>query len=46
MQVLSEHETIDVLFTDVIMPGEICGLQLAVKARKTRPELKVFLTTL
>jgi DNA-binding NtrC family response regulator len=45
MQVLGGNERIDVLFTDVIMPGEMRGPQLAVEAQKIRPELKVILTT-
>jgi len=45
MQVLAGDDRIDVLFTDVIMPGKIRGPQLAVEAHKMRPGLKVILTT-
>jgi two-component system NtrC family sensor kinase len=38
-------ERIDVLFSDVVMPGGMNGLQLAVEARRLRPELKVLLTS-
>jgi signal transduction histidine kinase len=36
---------IDVLFSDVIMPGGMNGAQLAVEARRIRPALKVLLTS-
>lgn len=45
MQALGGDERIDVLFTDVIMPGKMRGPQLAVEAQKIRPGLKVILTT-
>ena len=35
----------DVVFTDVVMPGEINGLQLAKRLRETRPDLPVILTS-
>jgi CheY-like chemotaxis protein len=35
----------DLLFTDVIMPGGINGLQLAEQARTLRPDLPVLVTT-
>ena len=42
---LSSGERIDVLFSDVVMPGEMNGAQLALEARRLRPELKVLLTS-
>ena len=36
---------IDILFSDVVMPGGMNGAQLAVEARRLRPELKVLLTS-
>jgi len=36
---------IDLLFTDVIMPGGMNGRQLATEALKRRPELKVLYTS-
>jgi signal transduction histidine kinase/CheY-like chemotaxis protein len=36
---------IDILFSDVVMPGGMNGAQLAVEARQLRPELKVLLTS-
>lgn len=38
-------ERIDILFSDVMMPGGMNGAQLAVEARRLRPELKVLLTS-
>jgi CheY-like chemotaxis protein len=35
----------DILFSDVVMPGGMNGAQLAVEARRLRPELKVLLTS-
>ena len=42
---LSGPERIDILFSDVMMPGGMNGAQLAVEARRLRPELKVLLTS-
>ena len=36
---------IDLLFTDVVLPGGMNGRQLADEARRRRPELKVLFTT-
>ena len=36
---------IDILFSDVVMPGGMNGAQLAVEARRLRPTLKVLLTS-
>jgi DNA-binding LytR/AlgR family response regulator len=33
-------ERIDILFSDVVMPGGMNGAQLAVEARRLRPELQ------
>jgi CheY-like chemotaxis protein len=38
-------ERIDIMFSDVVMPGGMNGAQLAIEARKLRPELKVLLTS-
>jgi signal transduction histidine kinase len=45
MTVLREGANIDVLFSDVVMPGGMNGAQLAVESRRLRPELKVLLTS-
>jgi CheY-like chemotaxis protein len=36
---------IDVLFSDILMPGGMNGCQLAVEAKRIRPGIKVLLTT-
>jgi CheY-like chemotaxis protein len=42
---LHGSERIDIMFSDVVMPGGMNGAQLAVEARTLRPELKVLLTS-
>ncbi len=44
LQVLEREPDIDILFTDVGLPG-MTGRELADKAREMRPELKVLFTT-
>jgi signal transduction histidine kinase len=43
--ILEKEEPIDLLFTDVIMPGGMNGRQLATAALARRPSLKVLFTT-
>jgi PAS domain S-box-containing protein len=38
-------ERVDLLFTDVVLPGGMTGAVLADRARKLRPDLKVLFTT-
>ena len=45
LEILRGDQPIDLLFSDVIIPGGTDGAQLAVKARRVRPELKVLLTS-
>ena len=42
---LRTSDQVDVLFSDVIMPGGINGFQLATEARRLRPGLRVLLTS-
>lgn len=43
--ILERGTPIDLLFTDLIMPGGMNGVMLAREARRQRPRLKVLLTT-
>jgi len=45
LAILDQTEGIDVLFTDVIMPGGMTGVDLAREARKHRPGLRVLYTS-
>jgi len=45
LAVLDKHPTIDLLFTDVIMPGAMNGRQLADTATQRRPGLKTLFTS-
>jgi CheY-like chemotaxis protein len=45
LRVLSRETSIEVLFTDVGLPGGMTGRQLADAARARRPDLKVVFTT-
>jgi CheY-like chemotaxis protein len=45
LDVLGEHPEIDLLFTDVIMPGGMKGPDLATEARKRRPDVRVLYTS-
>ena len=45
LDLLRDPARIDILFSDVVMPGGMNGAQLAEEARKLRPNLKVLLTS-
>jgi CheY-like chemotaxis protein len=36
---------VDLLFTDVVLPGGMTGAQVAAQAKTLRPEIKVLFTT-
>jgi PAS domain S-box-containing protein len=42
---LAGDARIDIMFSDVVMPGGMNGAQLAVEARKLRPDLRILLTS-
>lgn len=43
--ILRDDDSIDVLFSDVVMPGGMNGGELAIEAQHIRPNLKVLLTS-
>jgi CheY-like chemotaxis protein len=45
LEILDASERVDLLFSDLIMPGGMNGVVLAREARKRQPRLKVLLTT-
>ena len=45
LRLLEEVRAVDLLFTDVIMPGGMNGLELAQRVRERKPDLPVLLTT-
>ena len=45
LEVLKGEQPIDLLLSDVIMPGTMNGVRLAVEARRIRPKVKVMLTS-
>ena len=45
LDVLRSGARVDLLFTDIVMPGGMTGAALAQAARQVRPSLKVLFTT-
>jgi PAS domain S-box-containing protein len=45
LDVLQREPKIDLVFTDVVMPGGQTGIQLATAAREMRPGIKILLTS-
>ncbi len=45
LEVLQREPNVDLVFTDVVMPGGQTGIQLATAARELRPGIKVLLTS-
>jgi len=45
LDILAQHQDIDLLFTDVVMPGGINGRQLSEQALNILPNLKVLFTS-
>ncbi len=42
---LEAADTVDLLFTDIVMPGGLNGAELAAEVKKRRPELKILFAT-
>ena len=45
LSILRSNARIDMLFSDVVMPGGMNGVQLSVEAKRLRPDLKVLLSS-
>ncbi len=45
LEILRRGDPIDIIFTDVVMPGGKSGIQLATEAKELRPGIKVLLTS-
>jgi CheY-like chemotaxis protein len=45
LSILDEEDPVDLLFTDIVMPGSLSGYALARRAKAMRPEIKVLYTT-
>jgi CheY-like chemotaxis protein len=45
IELLARNSSIDLLFTDVVLPGGMNGKQLADEIRRTLPDVKVLYTT-
>jgi len=45
LAILDQSDRVDLLFTDMVMPGGMTGADLAARAREVRPGLKVLLTS-
>jgi PAS domain S-box-containing protein len=45
LNIVERGETFDLLFTDMVMPGSMSGLDLADAVRAKRPDVKVLLTS-
>jgi CheY-like chemotaxis protein len=45
LEVIASNEPLDLVFSDIVMPGPIDGIELAHLIRQRRPDLKVLLTS-
>ena len=45
LRLLERQSRVDLLFTDVVLPGGMTGAQVAARARSVKPDLKVLFTT-
>jgi CheY-like chemotaxis protein len=45
LEVLAQDHGVDLVFTDVVMPGGMTGIEMIAAARQARPGLKALFTT-
>ena len=45
LKLLDAHPEVELLFTDIIMPGDLHGYDLARRAREVRPDIKLLYTS-
>lgn len=45
LEIIKFYQLIDVLMTDIVMPGSLDGWELAHRAKQLRPDLRVIYTT-
>jgi CheY-like chemotaxis protein len=45
MEVLGRHPEVEVVFSDLVMPGELSGLELAKRLQLVHPKMRVILTS-
>ena len=45
LEILSRGDDVDLVFTDLIMPGGLSGREVATRAREIKPGVKVLLTS-
>ncbi len=45
LEIVERGDPIDLIFTDLIMPGGLSGREVAIRARRLRPGIKVLLTS-
>ena len=45
LEILGRGDKVDLLFTDIVMPGDMSGTELAAKARAMRPGLQILFTS-
>jgi CheY-like chemotaxis protein len=45
LEVLAQDHGVDLVFTEIVMPGGMTGIEMIAAARQARPDLKALFTT-